>query len=70
MPAGPSCGPPQAGEAGYEEMPYDEPEYDLSDANVIDVSAADLRKAAGPARQYDFLIPPPPQEVKVAAMPS
>ena len=71
LPAGPSVGPSEAvaeaaygGDIGgaYGEMPHD-----VDESNVVDVSVDALRKAIGPARQYDFGIPKPKEEVKIAA---
>jgi proline-rich protein PRCC len=68
---GPAMGPslPGDGTAGYAELGYPEAGMgypDLSEGKVVDVSQADLRKALGAAKQYEFT-PAPKQEVAIAA---
>lgn len=64
VPVGPALGPSTDDGVfgGYEEIEG----VDLSAGSVIDVSQADLRKAIGQAKQYDFA-PMPQEEVKIAA---
>lgn len=68
---GPTLGPappPPSAAGGYEAGGMEPPPYEISDSDrVVEVSQADLRKAMGPAKQYDFAVPPPKEEVKIAA---
>ena len=41
--------------------------HDIDERHVVDVNADALLKAMGPAKQYDFAVPPPREEVKIAA---
>ena len=59
---GPAAGPSTPAEAAYGNVPTD-----LDEHNVVEVDANALRKAMGAAKQYDFAVPPPKEEVKIAA---
>ena len=67
-PMGPSAGAAEAaygavGGGGYGEiMPTD-----VDESQMVEVNADALLKAMGPAKQYDFMVPAPKQEVKIAA---
>jgi len=64
---GPAPPPPNATD-GYKAVGMDSAPYEIGDGDrVVEVSQADLRKAMGQAKQYDFAVPPPKEEVKIAA---
>lgn len=72
VPAGPSLGPASGpypglddGAGAYAEAPaYYE---GMDEGNTVSVSHDDLRKAMGAQKQYDFMVPPPKEDVKIAS---
>jgi hypothetical protein len=67
-PAGPVLGPamPPADDEPYANA-YGGPPPHIDEGQVVSVSQDDMLKAMGPAKQYDFGIPQPTQDVKIAA---
>jgi hypothetical protein len=71
-PVGPAMGPAVGlypgvddGAGAYAEAPaYYE---GMDEANTVSVSQDELRRAMGAQKQYDFMVPPPKEEVKIAA---
>ena len=70
---GPAPPPPLAGGTGgsgahpYRNAYPPAPFGHVDEEHMVAVSQDDLRRAMGPSQRFDYAVPPPPQEVKVAA---